>query len=144
MVFCNTNYYNQTIFHNKVTILILIDGFLQFKKLTLTEKRELSHNPYFNRWFSAICTTMLIWAVYVNVTILILIDGFLQLKTEEYLNGSEIVTILILIDGFLQLITIKLILMTLRGHNPYFNRWFSAMKLMPIVTSQKAMSQSLF
>ena len=37
-----------------------------------------------------------------KVTILILIDGFLQyiLDTNEYLNGN--------------------------GHNPYFNRWFSA------------------
>ena len=37
-----------------VTILILIDGFLQysdaFKKIIGT----ISHNPYFNRWFSAI------------------------------------------------------------------------------------------
>ena len=37
-----------------VTILILIDGFLQC--LTKEERKELnnSHNPYFNRWFSAI------------------------------------------------------------------------------------------
>ena len=39
-----------------------------------------SHNPYFNRWFSAIkcikkCVTIS------NVTILILIDGFLQFIT---------------------------------------------------------------
>ena len=38
----------------EVTILILIDGFLQFE----LPDRELflgtSHNPYFNRWFSAI------------------------------------------------------------------------------------------
>ena len=41
-------------FDSTVTILILIDGFLQ-----LTVDIELliantSHNPYFNRWFSAI------------------------------------------------------------------------------------------
>ena len=39
----------------QVTILILIDGFLQSiladSDITSTEK---SHNPYFNRWFSAI------------------------------------------------------------------------------------------
>ena len=37
-----------------VTILILIDGFLQY---IVEYKKELeiqSHNPYFNRWFSAI------------------------------------------------------------------------------------------
>ena len=37
-----------------VTILILIDGFLQFKSETLDETKHISHNPYFNRWFSAI------------------------------------------------------------------------------------------
>ena len=39
-----------------VTILILIDGFLQYSdewgNLTWGE----GHNPYFNRWFSAIMT----------------------------------------------------------------------------------------
>ena len=39
-----------------------------------------SHNPYFNRWFSAI-------------------------KYYACIDGVEIVTILILIDGFLQSIT---------------------------------------
>ena len=41
-----------------VTILILIDGFLQFEEFELEELEEL-------------------------VTILILIDGFLQLKNDE-------------------------------------------------------------
>ena len=38
----------------KVTILILIDGFLQLEENELKEAWETSHNPYFNRWFSAI------------------------------------------------------------------------------------------
>ena len=38
----------------KVTILILIDGFLQFKISDYNDRRNKSHNPYFNRWFSAI------------------------------------------------------------------------------------------
>ena len=37
-----------------VTILILIDGFLQCKKMDLNFKVVGCHNPYFNRWFSAI------------------------------------------------------------------------------------------
>ena len=61
-----------------------------------------------------------------GVTILILIDGFLQLnepiKEEEY----GIVTILILIDGFLQFSHEELIRALNTSHNPYFNRWFSA------------------
>ena len=39
---------------SKVTILILIDGFLQFDELVRQIKRAIGHNPYFNRWFSAI------------------------------------------------------------------------------------------
>ena len=63
----------------KVTILILIDGFLQC---------ELT--GVFNDCYT--------------VTILILIDGFLQLDILECFCSSEVVTILILIDGFLQYI----------------------------------------
>ena len=60
------------------------------------------HNPYFNRWFSAI-----LWRVMYDiplwvVTILILIDGFLQLSNIKWSSESSYVTILILIDGFLQ------------------------------------------
>ena len=44
----------------------------------LTEyKVEKCHNPYFNRWFSAIQYLMKIMDI-AEVTILILIDGFLQ------------------------------------------------------------------
>ena len=37
-----------------------------------------SHNPYFNRWFSAIFDDNDSEIILKNVTILILIDGFLQ------------------------------------------------------------------
>ena len=37
-----------------VTILILIDGFLQYRYNLLKTSEYISHNPYFNRWFSAI------------------------------------------------------------------------------------------
>ena len=37
-----------------------------------------SHNPYFNRWFSAITEELDATNECVTVTILILIDGFLQ------------------------------------------------------------------
>ena len=44
-----------------VTILILIDGFLQFDMPLNKMHLEASHNPYFNRWFSAIeCHNMII------------------------------------------------------------------------------------
>ena len=77
MVFCNQNRVCIEILEGVVTILILIDGFLQCK----TE-------------------TMYIDCTY--VTILILIDGFLQYELLNYTNNLVIVTILILIDGFLQ------------------------------------------
>ena len=41
----------------KVTILILIDGFLQCKYDSRKRNPSYRHNPYFNRWFSAICLT---------------------------------------------------------------------------------------
>ena len=61
-----------------------------------------------------------------NVTILILIDGFLQYSMDIRDEAKKEVTILILIDGFLQ--CIKDVKRSIRviGHNPYFNRWFSA------------------
>ena len=41
--------------HGKlVTILILIDGFLQYSLSLQDFNCKDSHNPYFNRWFSAI------------------------------------------------------------------------------------------
>ena len=46
--------YKQSIIKKEVTILILIDGFLQFIMLVNMNNEEKSHNPYFNRWFSAI------------------------------------------------------------------------------------------
>ena len=38
----------------EVTILILIDGFLQCVNPNFGSTKDASHNPYFNRWFSAI------------------------------------------------------------------------------------------
>ena len=37
-----------------VTILILVDGFLQLEFKKWLKKTQVCHNPYFNRWFSAI------------------------------------------------------------------------------------------
>ena len=45
---------NKTEFLDKVTILILIDGFLQYKEDKTIKRYDMRHNPYFNRWFSAI------------------------------------------------------------------------------------------
>ena len=46
------------------------------------------HNPYFNRWFSAITKVKLQTAV-IKVTILILIDGFLQFKGAKSCIGHQ-------------------------------------------------------
>ena len=61
-----------------VTILILIDGFLQYVISTTSYLNRESHNPYFNRWFSAIDKGHSEKEAIKIVTILILIDGFLQ------------------------------------------------------------------
>ena len=63
---------------NQVTILILIDGFLQYYHPIDIKEFIKGHNPYFNRWFSAIQVTMAVNVTVITVTILILIDGFLQ------------------------------------------------------------------
>ena len=55
MVFCNLFFIIKELIIIKVTILILIDGFLQFKSIDDAYLIKESHNPYFNRWFSAIC-----------------------------------------------------------------------------------------
>ena len=61
-----------------------------------------------------------------QVTILILIDGFLQYVNKFAKTLIRDVTILILIDGFLQYVLLIKELIIMHSHNPYFNRWFSA------------------
>ena len=53
MVFCNLDDFNASDNNIAVTILILIDGFLQCLINAGTICITLGHNPYFNRWFSA-------------------------------------------------------------------------------------------
>ena len=77
MVFCNANYDIGSWITKRVTILILIDGFLQYR---ICYRKNRGH----------------------RVTILILIDGFLQFNIDEFIKNNIVVTILILIDGFLQ------------------------------------------
>ena len=55
-----------------------------------------------------------------------------------------LVTILILIDGFLQLSINKERFLKLLSHNPYFNRWFSAINKLGMLVHIKVKSQSLF
>ena len=57
MVFCNVNTDVLNLHLKLVTILILIDGFLQFEKEMEDAVFNTGHNPYFNRWFSAIIKT---------------------------------------------------------------------------------------
>ena len=54
MVFCNFGTIFATECIKSVTILILIDGFLQYDDSKLRCTGFNRHNPYFNRWFSAI------------------------------------------------------------------------------------------
>ena len=71
---------------NIVTILILIDGFLQYYmdyRDYMDYMDYRGHNPYFNRWFSAIIITIKCFLKLKEVTILILIDGFLQYNARR-------------------------------------------------------------
>ena len=64
-------------------------------------KVEISHNPYFNRWFSAIQIINCYYAIkhchnpYFN-------RWFSAMPNEQTDTYNDYVTILILIDGFLQ------------------------------------------
>ena len=84
-----------------VTILILIDGFLQYRLSGYMGQIGLSHNPYFNRWFSAITNQSRppyhrCHNPYFNRWFSAIMG------TLGVFNDIQIVTILILIDGFLQ------------------------------------------
>ena len=78
------------------------------------------------------------------VTILILIDGFLQLGNDTLVFNCSTVTILILIDGFLQFENAVELGFKIASHNPYFNRWFSAIKRINYNKTSIEQSQSLF
>ena len=54
MVFCNSQLIKLKKAFRSVTILILIDGFLQCRFNSYLKVSSTCHNPYFNRWFSAI------------------------------------------------------------------------------------------
>ena len=84
-----------------VTILILVDGFLQYQNFKTKDSYSQSHNPYFSRWFSAMWLNYF-FVLDMTVTILILVGGFLQYAFSTRMMVG---------DG---------------GHNPYFSRWFSA------------------
>ena len=59
MVFCNSKLNDLKWEYKKVTILILIDGFLQYFINAGKLDGKHCHNPYFNRWFSAIYGTVI-------------------------------------------------------------------------------------
>ena len=76
--------------------------FCNDKEIKTYDLLKTGHNPYFNRWFSAILRVYKYIVFLKTVTILILIDGFLQFWFDIGEPHSNGVTILILIDGFLQ------------------------------------------
>ena len=82
-------------------------------------EKAWGHNPYFNRWFSAI-------------------------QDKEQARSKLYVTILILIDGFLQYVLDVFFDLFDEGHNPYFNRWFSAIIAGVSLSTEYRESQSLF
>ena len=86
------NFYDDYNDFVKVTILILVDGFLQLETGPYMKNIMEGHNPYFSRWFSAILVKSdLVKGE--SVTILILVDGFLQYRwlpsNDEILYESQ-------------------------------------------------------
>ena len=91
MVFCNEDKEIKTYDLLKVTILILVDGFLQYKELLIKFLNYKSHNPYFSRWFSAIIKINKYTERRDKVTILILVDGFLQ-YVDEFVTNNKVMS----------------------------------------------------
>ena len=127
MVFCNPLFKYNKIYFARVTILILIDGFLQWNLGGYSRDFDISHNPYFNRWFSAILKNFKpYWAKechnpYFNrwfSAIFSLHWTVWQRSHNPYFNRwfSAIQDFNLKSDEDI-------------GHNPYFNRWFSAIVL---------------
>ena len=101
MVFCNVNKFAKTLISDSVTILILIDGFLQWKNCQFKIWQNQRHNPYFNRWFSAIMESKIEIASFKG--------------HNPYFNR-----------WFSAIRSKKCCMLNKARHNPYFNRWFSA------------------
>ena len=92
--------------------LVLVDGFfaIHLSKIIIIMKK--SHNPYFNRWFSAIVKNM--------------IYHIQNSSHNPYFNRWFSA-----IDN-----TKKDGKKAKEGHNPYFNRWFSAIRCVRICKSR--------
>ena len=101
MVFCNLCAWFGEISTESVTILILIDGFLQFEFHNMIITSYKRHNPYFNRWFSAMKS--LIYSLVLDMGHNPYFNRwFSAIHSQASLENIDEVTILILIDGFLQ------------------------------------------
>ena len=92
-------------FLQQVTILILVDGFLQsdgIKPSPPTRPAPSCHNPYFSRWFSAIKRNY--WRVEDKYSHNPYFSRWFSAikKTRDVRNERN------------------------ESHNPYFSRWFSA------------------
>ena len=79
-----------------------------------------SHNPYFNRWFSAMLHTTN------KKSLIICHNPYFNRWFSAIIKEIEK-------DGF-----------TTNSHNPYFNRWFSAMCKKELEIQKVSKSQSLF
>lgn len=51
---------------------------------------------------------------------------------------------LVLVDGFFAIHLSKIIIIMKKSHNPYFSRWFSAIRIIALLDIYYRKSQSLF
>ena len=125
MVFCNVFMMNKREFmerHNPY-----FNRWFSAIKLTFGQMvKKKRHNPYFNRWFSAMREVKK--ELYRPTSHNPYFNRWFSAinKRINYNKVSIKVTILILIDGFLQSVICLILILNQMSHNPYFNRWFSA------------------
>ena len=120
MVFCNILIIILKQSREKVTILILVDGFLQYSGDYINGVNTVSHNPYFSRWFSAILSNPTVKSKFIKSQSLFQQMVFCNNKSYDLLSTKEYC------------------------HNPYFSRWFSAIPLKKLHMEEMNKSQSLF
>ena len=127
-----------------VTILILIDGFLQWQCLLHKDDDRRCHNPYFNRWFSAISNRSQHSPMEEECH-----NPYFNRWFSAIQHCCNMITDFKCHNPYFNRWFSAMIQKNIHGgysesHNPYFNRWFSAIKEDKTIKSYNLLSQSLF
>ena len=126
MVFCNDDCRINSFFSEVVTILILVDGFLQYTINGMVRQPLKSHNPYFSRWFSAIVEAKkLAQSFLVSQSLfqqMVFCNRHIETVIKIVWKSQSLFQQMVFCNKF----NASLVNPKNKSHNPYFSRWFSA------------------